>query len=166
MTKRCFIISSTARNPAFRFDRAAFSQPMRYIPSLSYAHRAGSPRPYGMSKLRLIISCFDRAARTHPAPYKPCLRHAHRAGRPRPYGMSKLRLIIFSFDNAALSHPAGRDYATPPATNCCRHCRSFALMRLSTFYLVCTRVYEQDTCVLIVTLQLHKYVVVRRAEGD
>ena len=28
-------------------DSFCFSQPMRYKPSLSYAHRAGRPRPYG-----------------------------------------------------------------------------------------------------------------------
>ena len=72
-------------------DSFCFSQPMPYKPCLRHAHRAGRPRPYGMSKLRLIIFSFDNAALSHPAPYKPCLRHAHRAGRPRPYGMSKLR---------------------------------------------------------------------------
>ena len=70
---------------------AARTHPAPYKPCLRHAHRAGSPRLYGMSKLRLIIFSFDNAALSHPAPYKPCLRHAHRADRPRPYGMSKLR---------------------------------------------------------------------------
>ena len=143
---------------------------MRYKPSLSYAHRAGRPRPYGMSKLRLIISCFDNAARTHSTPYKPCLRHGIGRADPAPTGCQSFALLFSALTMPPYRIPRRTSHvcttrigrADPAPTGC----RSSALMRLSTFYLVCTRVYEQDTCVLIVTLQLHKYVVVRRAEGD
>ena len=39
-------------------------------------------------------------------------------------------------------------------------------MRFTTLYLVAARIDEQDTGILVVALQLHENVVVRRAEGD